>query len=125
MSKAWVILAGLYGFVSVGFGAFAAHALAEIASPRALDAVHTGASYGLVHAAVLLGLGLWAHEGRLFTLAGWAFAIGVVLFSGSLFIFGVTEFTAHLWLTPAGGVLLLSGWALVVAAGLAALTSKD
>jgi len=125
MSKAWVILAGLYGFVSVAFGAFAAHALAEIASTRALDAVHTGASYGLVHAAALLALGLWAPEGRMFKLAGWAFAIGVALFSGSLFIFGVTEMTAHLWITPVGGVLLLSGWALVVAAGLAALKAKD
>jgi uncharacterized membrane protein YgdD (TMEM256/DUF423 family) len=125
MSKAWVILAGLYGFVSVAFGAFAAHALAEIASARALDAVHTGASYGLVHAAVLLSLGLWAHEGRLFKCARWAFAIGIALFSGSLFIFGVTEITAHLWLTPIGGVLLLTGWALVVAAGLAATETKD
>ncbi len=117
MKRKWIIAAGAYGFIGVGIGAFAAHGLE--ASERALAAIDTGADYALLHAAVLLGLAaLGGRAGRLGSLAGWAFVVGVALFSGSLFVFGLTEFTGHLWITPIGGISLLTGWALVLAAGL-------
>jgi uncharacterized membrane protein YgdD (TMEM256/DUF423 family) len=126
MKNPWVVFAGLFGLLAVGFGAFAAHGLQDAVSARALNAVHTGANYALAHAAVLLALGALAPTGsRLLRLAGWAFVVGVALFSGSLFIYGVTGITAHLWITPIGGVLLLAGWALVLGSGLAAARASD
>lgn len=118
MAKLWLTFAGLYGFIAVGFGAFAAHGLRETASERALSAIETGSQYALVHAAVLMVLGLWGTSGLL-NGAGAAFAAGIALFAGSLYVFGLTGYTGHLWITPLGGVLLLAGWAIVIAAGLA------
>ncbi len=118
MTRKWIIAAGAYGFIAVAVGAFAAHGL-EV-SERALAALDTGVDFALLHAAVLLGLAAMGDKGgRLTAFAGWAFVIGIALFSGSLFVFGLTEITNHLWITPIGGILLLAGWILVIATGLA------
>lgn len=120
MAKLWFIFAGAYGFLAVAFGAFAAHGMRETASERALNAIETGSHYALAHAVALLALGLWGASGWAATGAGATFAAGVLIFTGSLYVYGLTEYTGHLWITPIGGVLLLAGWAFVMAAGLAA-----
>jgi len=130
MTKTWVTVAGLYGFLAVAFGAFAAHGLQGAVSERALHAVQTGAAYGLAHAVALFALAaLGPRAGRWGRWAGWAFTVGIALFSGSLFLFGLTDFRTAVGLlpliTPLGGLLLLAGWALVLAAGLAAARDND
>jgi len=130
MTKSWTIIAGAYGFIAVALGAFAAHGLQDAVSERSLNAVHTGAAYALTHAVALLALAaIGARSGRLITFAGWAFTVGVALFSGSLFVFGLTDFSTAIGplplITPLGGVLLLIGWALVFAAGLAGARRTD
>lgn len=122
MTKSGVVFGGLYGFLAVALGAFAAHGLQATASERALHAVDTGAHYALVHAVALLALAAFGDRlGRLGVLASWAFVIGVALFSGSLWLFGLTEFRTAVMplplITPMGGVALLIGWALVLVAG--------
>ena len=119
MTRLGLAAGALYGFGAVALGAFAAHGLQATASERALNAVETGAAYGLAHGLVLVVLAaLGSRLGRLGTFATWAFILGGALFSGSLYVFGLTEITGHLWITPVGGVLLLIGWALVFAAAL-------
>ncbi len=127
MTNLWLIASGLYGFIAVAMGAFATHALAGRAGERTLNAIETGADYALLHAMALLALGLWgARGGKLADAAATAFTLGVAFFSGSLFVYGLTGITAHLWMTPLGGVGLLVGWALVVAIGIkAALAGRD
>lgn len=127
MTYPWLIASGIYGFLGVAMGAFATHSLAGRAGERTLNALETGADYALLHAAVLLALGLFgARLGTLGKVAGTAFTFGVALFSGSLFVYGLTGITAHLWITPLGGAGLLLGWALVPAIGLkGALAGRD
>jgi uncharacterized membrane protein YgdD (TMEM256/DUF423 family) len=99
-------------FVSVAAGAFGAHALKDRLAPDLLAAFETGARYQMLHALGLLAAG-WAAvrwPGGAATLAGWLFAVGTVLFSGSLYALALT---GARWLgavTPVGGVAFLLGW---------------
>ncbi|MDF2641398.1 MAG: hypothetical protein K0R45_670 [Pseudomonas sp.] len=119
MLRSFLMLAAFFGFTGVGLGAFAAHGLKNRLSPEYLAIFHTGVLYQLVHALALLGVAVLAAQlpGRLVTWAGFSFALGVLLFSGSLYILTLTGFSKLGIVTPFGGLAFLVGWALL---GLAA-----
>ena len=112
MIRIWLAIAGLGGLVSVAAGALAAH-LAD--DPKAIELLRTGALYGMVHAAALIAVMALA-QGREprrgpASIAGWSFAIGIVLFSGSLFVLAAGGPRWIGWVTPFGGLALMLGWA--------------
>ena len=112
MIRVWLAIAGLGGLASVAAGALAAHLADE---PRAAELLRTGATYGMVHAAALIAV-IALAQGReprrgAAAVAGWSFAAGIVLFSGSLFALAGSEARLLGWVTPVGGVALLVGWA--------------
>jgi len=120
--KPWLLLASLNGFLGVAAGAFGAHALKARLPVDLLAAFETGARYQLVHAAALLGVA-WlasARPGALSTAAGACFAVGTVLFSGSLYALALSGVRTFGAITPLGGVCFMAGWALL---GVAALRS--
>jgi uncharacterized membrane protein YgdD (TMEM256/DUF423 family) len=100
------VLAALVGLAGVGFGAFAAHGLHD---PQARAWIATGAGYGLVHAVAAL----WAADRRPGPALLWA--AGGLLFSGNLYALALGAPRWAAMAAPAGGVLLLSGWALLLA----------
>jgi len=111
MIRWWLAIAGLGGVASVIAGALAAH-LAE--EPKTTALLHTGALYGMVHAAALIAVialaqGREPRRGAAFT-AGWGFAVGIVLFSGSLFALAASGARWLGWMTPVGGIALILGW---------------
>ena len=117
MDRFFLGLAGVCGALAVGMGAFGAHALkARLADlPDRVERLawwDTAASYHLIHA-LALGLAAWAcatFPGRASTLAGWCFAGGILIFSGSLY---AMTLSGARWLgavTPVGGSLLIAGW---------------
>jgi uncharacterized membrane protein YgdD (TMEM256/DUF423 family) len=111
MIRIWAAVAGLGGLASVAAGAYAAHGAI---GAQAAELLHTGALYGMVHAAALLAV--TAMAGRrtrlgLLGLAGSAFALGIVLFSFSLFALALTGIREFARVTPFGGVALMVGWA--------------
>jgi uncharacterized membrane protein YgdD (TMEM256/DUF423 family) len=83
----FVAWAGVFGALGVAGGAFGAHALRDRISPEALSWFETGTRYHLLHALALFGAGLAAGSvrRRALRLAGVCFALGIVLFSGSLY----------------------------------------
>lgn len=103
------------GALAVGLGAFAAHQLRNTLSAADLATFEIGVRYHMYHALALLAAA-WAVErwgAGTATLAGWSFVVGIVLFSGSLY---VLVLTGPRWLgaiTPLGGVAFLLGWALL------------
>jgi uncharacterized membrane protein YgdD (TMEM256/DUF423 family) len=101
------------GFVGVALGAFGAHALRARLSSDQLAVFETGVRYQLIHglALVLVGVLLDRRPARLTSAAGWCFAIGIVLFSGSLYALSMTGTTAIGIVTPLGGLCFLAGWA--------------
>lgn len=108
------------GFVGVALGAFGAHALRTRLSADHLAAFETGVRYQLLHALalVLVGVLIERWPARFTTAAGWCFSVGIVLFSGSLYVLSLTGTTAVGVVTPLGGLCFLAGWAcLALASG--------
>ena len=112
MLRSFLMLAAFFGFTGVALGAFAAHGLKAHLSAEYLAIFHTGVTYQLVHTLALFGVALLAAHlpGRLVTWAGVAFAIGIVLFSGSLYVLTLTGIGKLGIITPLGGVAFLLGW---------------
>ncbi|ANI63000.1 uncharacterized membrane protein YgdD (TMEM256/DUF423 family) [Pseudomonas sp. PvR086] len=119
MLRGFLMLAAFFGFTGVALGAFAAHGLKNRLTPEYLAIFHTGVTYQLVHTLALLGVALLATQipGRLITWAGASFALGIVLFSGSLYLLTMTGVSKLGIVTPFGGLAFLVGW---VCLGLAA-----
>src|SRR5476649_2242651 len=92
MLRSFLMLAAFFGFTGVALGAFAAHGLKDRLSAEYLAIFHTGVLYQLIHALALLAVALLAAQipGRLVTWAGVSFAVGIVLFSGSLYLLTLT-----------------------------------
>lgn len=122
MASTFIVLAAINGFLGVALGAFAAHSLAAYFSdkPRLEANFKTGVQYHFYHVLALLGVA-WASSqwtSSLIALAGWLFLLGIILFSGSLYVLSLT---GKRWLgaiTPLGGLAFLVGWILL---GLGAL----
>ncbi|WP_322615186.1 DUF423 domain-containing protein [Pseudomonas sp. BIC9C] len=112
MLRGFLMLAAFFGFTGVGLGAFAAHGLKSRLSPEYLTIFHTGVTYQLVHTLALLGVALLATQvpGRLHAWAGASFAVGILLFSGSLYVLTLTGISKLGIITPFGGLAFLLGW---------------
>ncbi len=119
MLRGFLMLAAFFGFTGVALGAFAAHGLKNRLTPEYLTIFHTGVTYQLVHTLALFGVALLATQiqGRLITWAGLSFTVGMVLFSGSLYLLTMTGISKLGIITPFGGLAFLVGW---VCLGLAA-----
>ena len=112
-ARFWIVCAGIAGATGVIAGAFGAHGLEKWASEDLLEIWRTGSTYQLFHAPALLGVGLLVQaygNRRAFSISGWAFLTGIVVFSGSLYLLVLT---GQRWLgpiTPIGGLSLILGW---------------
>ncbi len=120
--RLWISAAAVSGFLAVALGAYAAHGLGGRVEAERVGWVEVGADYGMAHALALLGVGLLAGRTarpRLtLRLAGWGFLAGSVLFSGALYVMGVTGSRVLGPIVPVGGVLLMAGWVALFAYGL-------
>jgi len=113
MVRLWLLLSAFAGFSGVAMGAFAAHGLKSRLSADYLAVFQTGTHYQLIHALALLGVAILAliAPGRLINLAGGFFAVGIVLFSGSLYALTLSGIAKLGIITPFGGLAFLAGWA--------------
>lgn len=116
----WLMVTGFFGMTAVAMGAFAAHGLKALLDSNHLALIHTGAQYQLWHA-LALGLSAYWSQGasRALRVACWSFALGTLLFSGSLYLLALTDWPLGL-VTPLGGCLLLVGWAALMVHGYSA-----
>jgi len=108
-----LIFASILGLVSVAMGAFGAHALKDILEPEALRSYETGVRYMMVHALVLLFLNNSSLlEQKTRNTLSYLFITGILFFSGSIFAIQLKLADASsIWfITPLGGLLLISGW---------------
>jgi uncharacterized membrane protein YgdD (TMEM256/DUF423 family) len=121
--KLWLTIGALSGLLSVALGAFAAHGLQARVGPAEIAAFETGARYQMYNALAFFAVAWVASQGggTFANAAGWAFVIGTVLFSGSLYYLGLTGSRAFVLITPVGGVAFLAGW---LALALSAWTMK-
>jgi len=121
--RLWIVLAGLNGLIAVAAGAYGAHGLQG--EPEYLvRSFNTGVDYHIWHALALIGVA-WLVDrtggALLARLSGLAFQIGILMFSGTLYMFGTTADIPFSGSAPTGGMLLMAGWALFAASGLRSL----
>lgn len=117
---AWMAWGAINAALSVAAGAFGAHGLKARLTPDLLAVFETGARYHMYHALALLAVGLVAHlrPHGLVTASGWAFTVGILVFSGSLYVLALSGVRWLGAITPIGGVAFIVGWALLAAASL-------
>lgn len=112
MDRIFLMTGAVLGALGVAAGAFGAHGLKSRVAPDLLAVFETAARYHMIHALALLAVGLvlarMPHQ--CVTAAGWLFILGIVVFSGSLYLLVLTGMRWLGAITPLGGVALISGW---------------
>ena len=112
----WVRVGSVLGMLAVVIGAFGAHALKDrLAATGYQDQFETAVKYHMFHVAGILVVGVlqslqWRSAARGLDWAPWCFALGILVFSGSLYALAVS---GERWLgavTPFGGALMIAGW---------------
>jgi len=113
--KLFFLLGIINGFLAVALGAFGAHGLEGRISEKSIAIWEKAVHYQMFHTTALLvtGLLMLKYQATSLTAAGWAFFIGIVIFSGSLYIYATTSIKAFAIVTPLGGVSFLVGWVLL------------
>jgi uncharacterized membrane protein YgdD (TMEM256/DUF423 family) len=113
MEKIFFLLGGLSAGLAVALGAFGSHALKNRLKPEDLATFETGVRYQIYHSLALLAAGLAAGKwtASIFPdAAGWLFLVGILLFSGSLYLLVITKQRAWGAITPLGGLAFIVGW---------------
>src|SRR5262245_40961080 len=116
----WLVVAAISGFLTVAGGAFGAHGLKERMhlSPERLAVFETGVRYQMFHtlALALVAVMMERNPGRAARTAAWAFLVGIIVFSGSLYALALSDVKAWGAVTPLGGLSFLAGWVLLAIA---------
>ncbi len=109
--------AAINGFLVVVFGAFGAHGLEGVLSEARLETWQTAVLYHMFHVLALMAAGFLAYllpASKSMNRAAYAFQLGILLFSGSLYVLALTNISALGYITPFGGLAFLLGWGLLI-----------
>ncbi|MEM6319683.1 MAG: DUF423 domain-containing protein [Bacteroidota bacterium] len=125
MHKTFLQLGSLFALLGVILGAFGAHGLERHLNADQIATFNTGVRYQFYHAFALLVVAILfapMKQDQLLTYAGWLFTVGIVFFSGSIYLLACREMLGIAnwkWLgpiTPIGGTLFIIGWGLLLVA---------
>ncbi|MEJ2585136.1 MAG: DUF423 domain-containing protein [Robiginitalea sp.] len=120
MNKTILATGAVFGLLAVVLGALGAHDLKAVLSEPALESFRTGVAYQMYHALFLLFLGSTTYLGdREKKPLYFLILAGVLCFSFSIYALTTgplagLDFSPVGWITPLGGVLLISGWSLLL-----------
>lgn len=121
MTKIFLVIASILGGLAVVFSSFAAHALKDRLSQHFLEIFQTGARLQMYHSLALLMVAFLLTIGEspqpLIVVAGYAFIVGIAIFSGSLYALSLSGIKWLGAITPIGGVALIVGWGCMAIAG--------
>jgi len=120
MAKLFITLASLSGMLAVVLGAFGAHALKDKLDAYALGVFETAVQYHFYHSFALLAVGVIAlsqPQTVMLKSSGFLFFLGILVFSGSLYLLSITGVRWLGAITPLGGLALIGGWACLAATG--------
>lgn len=121
MQQIFIRVAAIVGAISVAIGAFAAHQLKAIVSADVLQIFETAVKYQFYHVFALMVVGILYKEfgGKWLQWSGYLFILGIILFSGSLYILCIAKHfhpADKSWIgaiTPLGGVAFIAAWVLL------------
>ena len=118
MHKKYLSLGAILAAIAVALGAFGAHGLKKIVPSETVQTFQTGVQYQMYHALALVLTGLLYEKcsPKFARMSGLLFLLGIILFSGSLYVVtaGRATETAGLdkagIITPVGGLAFIAGW---------------
>ncbi|MEJ7611736.1 MAG: DUF423 domain-containing protein [Ferruginibacter sp.] len=124
MHKGFLRAGALFSTLAVMLGAFAAHSIKEKVTAEVLTIFETGVRYQMFHSIALLitGILFWQFRSVALLWAGRLFIVGIILFSGSLYLLcylktvGITVLSGIGMITPFGGAAFIAGWIFLVIA---------
>lgn len=119
MAKNYLLVAAISGFLAVALGAFGAHGLKQKLSVDMLAVYQTGVQYHFYHTLALFGVALLMLHFPQSVSLRWSallFCVGIIIFSGSLYVLAITGIRWLGAITPLGGVAFLVGWILLAVA---------
>jgi len=117
MMKIFIIIGAINAFLAVALGAFGAHGLEGKLEPKYLEVWKTGVTYQMFHALGLIAIGIIGRNisvSSLLSWSGWTMLIGIILFSGSLYILSTSGIKILGAITPFGGIAFLISWVLLI-----------
>ncbi len=120
MNKTILVIASLFGLLSIAFGAFGAHSLKALISVESLQTFETGIRYQMYHTLVLLFVGSTTLiQQKTKKIIFYLIVFGVVFFSGSIYGLATNNLTSFDFktlgfITPIGGLLLIASWILLL-----------
>lgn len=117
MKGRWILIfAAVSGFIFVSLGAFGAHGLSKILDATQMAWLKTGLEYQAIHTLAILALGIaqGKKECVWFYRSAVLMALGIVLFSGSLYWLALMKIKMWPYITPLGGFCFLAGWLLLM-----------
>ncbi len=114
--KSILTIAAISGLLAVVLGAFGAHALKKMISPEMLEVYKTGVQYQFYHTFALLAVGVLMHfnTSKALQWSGYLFVVGILLFSGSLYVMTITGIKTLGIITPFGGTVWIVAWFLLM-----------
>lgn len=114
----WIVLAAANGVAALAAGSYGYHGLAGDGYQSIFQ---IGVRYHMWHALALLGVAWMADkwpQSRLVAGAGVGFQVGILMFSGSLYVMSLTGAAPISGVAPSGGFALIAGWVLIAAAAI-------
>ncbi|QCR31374.1 DUF423 domain-containing protein [Lysinibacillus sp. SGAir0095] len=121
--KGSIISGAIHGFLVVALGAFGAHALDNVLDEYGIGIWEKAVQYQMFHTIAIVAIGILMSP-KLFgsikqlKIAAICMNLGIVFFSGSLYILALSGIGILGAITPIGGVLFLAGWILLLVATL-------
>ena len=120
MNKQFIITASFFGILAVIAGAFGAHGLKAYLLPVQLEIWHTAVQYQFYHVFALLFLSTLPSNSKLINASYYLFTLGIIFFSGSLYLLACRDIFKLDWLwvmgplTPIGGLFFILGWLMLL-----------
>ncbi|BBL35362.1 hypothetical protein Nstercoris_01625 [Nitrosomonas stercoris] len=115
MSRIFLVLGAINAFLCIALGALGAHWLKTVLTPDILTTFQVGVQYHFYHAIglILVGLAVDRWPGtRLLQFSGILMMLGIILFSGTLYVVSLTEWKSLSMTAPLGGMSYMSAWLL-------------
>ena len=115
-SRAMLIFAAISGLTFVALGAFGAHILSQSLGEMEMAWLRTGLEYQAFHtlAIMALAIAMQRNASVWFYWSGVLLALGIVLFSGSLYCLAISRLHLWVYITPIGGLCFIAGWILML-----------
>lgn len=117
--KLFLIIGAVNAMLAVALGAFGAHGLEGKLSEKYMDVWDKATAYQMYHALGIIAIAILNGTTKMnLNTAGWLMTLGIVLFSGSLYLLALTQIKVLGAITPIGGVLFIASWVMLMIAAI-------